>query len=138
MKIFKWCPQEIAEGCYLEEEHSHICITTPGYREIKPACGKQVLNLAFYDLDPASLKKRNAPENLISGCFREQHAHQIATFTKGGDFVVVNCEAGISRSPGVVLALRRFYGGDTEEPFRRAHPNAHVTSILSRVLLGQD
>ena len=148
MRSFEWCPQEIAEGCAAVVAHSHICITTPAYRLITPRCGRTTLNLVFYDLDPEAIRRTNAyaddPEQgqlVIDGCMQESHAMAIAKFvrdTHADATVIINCEAGISRSPGVVLALRRFYGGDTEEPYKRAHPNMHVTSMLTRVLRSAD
>jgi hypothetical protein len=63
----------------------------------------------------------NAPAELHDGLFKPSQAKQIAEFVHKHDgLIVVNCEAGLSRSPGVVLALRRFFGGDTEEVFQKA------------------
>lgn len=128
--------------CYLTEPHAHIAIVTPGGRAIKPKCGMKTLNQAFHDLDPKAIRKSEAAkedpkkaEELIGNCFTEAQAKEIAAFVEPLDgLIVVNCEAGVSRSPGVVLALRRKYGGDTEECFREACPNIHVASVLGREL----
>lgn len=143
-RAFRWCPQEGAEGCALTGDHVHICIGTPGTKKAwVPPCRKTTLRIFFHDLDPAAIRRSSAyekgpdkGEELIAGCLTEEQAQQIAAFVQATapDDVIVNCEAGISRSPGVVLALRRKYGGDTEEPFRKAHPNIHVASTLGRVL----
>jgi predicted protein tyrosine phosphatase len=142
MREFRWCRQELAEGCEKVDRHVHVCICTPGGRQIYPKCGRQTLSLAFHDLDPEAIRRTMAHykdpakgQELIDNCMTEAHAKLIAEFV--GDFdltVIVNCEAGISRSPGVVLALRRKYGGDTEECYREAHPNIHVASMLGKVL----
>jgi hypothetical protein len=50
----------------------------------------------------------------------------------------VNCDAGLSRSPGVVLALRQFYGGNTQECHLKAFPNAYITSLLKQELMNRD
>ena len=144
MRNFKWCRQEVAEFCLLDEEHVHICITTPRSRAIRPRCGRTAINLFFHDLDPEAIRRTDAAirdaakaQELIDGCLTEQQAREIVAFvqaTPEDKTVLINCEAGISRSPGVVLALRRHYGGDTEEVFNRAHPNVHVTSLVTRVL----
>lgn len=142
MRNFVWCRQEIAEDCRGGDNHIHVCITTPKYRAIMPSCRLKTLNLFFHDLDPAAILRTEAfvkdpvkGQELIDGCFTEAHAKALVEFIgKSKKTVVVNCEAGISRSPGVVLALRRKFGGDTEECFKRACPNIHVASVLGQVL----
>jgi hypothetical protein len=142
MRRFVWCAQEFAEFCHVTVDHIHVCITTPKYRAIRPGCGKDALNLSFHDLDPAAIRRTAAFEKdsvrgqeLIDGCFTESHAEMLVAFVgKSKKTVVVNCEAGISRSPAVVLALRRKFGGDPEECFKRACPNIHVASVLGKVL----
>lgn len=145
MREFAWCRQEIAEDCRWGGDHVHIIIASPtAPKRIMPSCKKMALRLFFYDLDPEAIRRTNAFANdpakgqeLIDGCFTEEHASQIARFVAALDedeTVIVNCEAGVSRSPGVVLALRRKHGGDTEAVFRKACPNIHVASVLGRVL----
>lgn len=143
MREFTWCRQEIAEECRRHDEHVHIVITTPGYRRIMLSCRKTTLRLFFHDLDPETIRHTETfatnpakGQALIDGCFTETHAREVASFVvmTNPDHVVVNCEAGISRSAGVVLALRRKYGGDTEELYKKAHPNIHVACMLGREL----
>lgn len=144
MREFTWCRQEIAEYCLLNGDHVHISVTTPGYRVITPRCGRKTLNMLFHDLDPAAIRRTEAFEKdpkkgqeLIDGCFTEAQAADMAVYvrqTGEDETVIINCEAGISRSPGIVLAFRRRYGGDTEEVFKKACPNIHVASVLGRVL----
>lgn len=142
MRVFSWCRQELAEDCHFEGDHVHIVIASPEGRTIIPHCRKTTLRMFFYDLDPEAIKRTSAfatdpvkGQKLIDGCFTPEHATHIARFIEATqETVVVNCEAGISRSPAVVLALRRKYGGDTEECFKRACPNIHVASMLGREL----
>jgi len=142
MRNFTWRRQEIAEGCKRDDRHVHIVITSPKCREVTPRCGKPSLQLFFYDLDPEAIRRTRAAgddpvkaQELIEGCFSEAQARELAAFVEAHpEDVVANCEAGVSRSPGVVLALRRKYGGDTEEVFRKACPNIHVASVLGREL----
>lgn len=125
--------------------HVHVAIRgVESLRENMPNCTGALLEVAFQDLDPNTIRKSplyaTKPEKgdeLIETCMKEAHAVQIAAFvaaTPDDKLIVVNCAGGVSRSPGVVLALRRFYGGDTEEVFNKAHPNMHVTSLLTKVL----
>lgn len=144
MKEITWCREEVAEGCRRDGDHVHVVITSVGSRRIIPACRKTTIRMFFYDLDPDAIRRTNAyAENpdkgkeLVDGCFTQEHARQLVWFLntvpEEAD-VVVNCEAGVSRSPAIVLALRRKYGGDTEDVFRRACPNIHVASVLGREL----
>lgn len=144
MRKFVWCRQEVGENCTFDKEHFHVCIATPGGRDITPHCGSKSLNLFFCDLDPEAIRRTEAyakdpayGEDIIKDCLTEDQARSIVAFVKATSdnaIFVVNCEAGISRSAGVVLAMRRFYGGDTEEIFQKAHPNVHVSSMVGRFL----
>lgn len=136
MKIFKWCPEIALKRCleWFEPNHVHICIRSLGREVVKPNCDGQAMFLAFHDIGD------NAPEEYKDGLFTEAHAKSIVEFvnsTPNEKLIVVNCEAGISRSAGVVLAMRRHFGGDTEEVYKKAMPNILVTSLVSRVLGGQ-
>lgn len=142
---FIWGPQEILQHCvdYFARPHAHIAIRSPGTRERFPVCGDSALLLQFHDLDPAAIRqtqhyKENPEEGdlLIDGCFEEEHAIQIDDFVRihMDKLIVVNCEAGISRSAGVVLALREFYLEDADEVYRKAIPNIHVATVLRKVL----
>lgn len=145
-KVFVWCREELMTDCFTfvgKIPHAHIAIRSVGSSQKPPKCGNPTLRLEFYDLDPAAIIRTNAfadnpakGREIIDGCFKEGHAEEIASFieTTRRRLFVVNCEAGISRSPGVVLALRRHYGGDVNEPFEKAVPNIHVASLLGQVL----
>ena len=144
MRNFVWCRQEVAENCERKEDHSHVIITAPGNRRIIPHCRQVTLRLFFLDLDPEAIRRTEAfkgnptrGRELIAQCFTEEHATHIVKFimmTKPSETVIVNCEAGISRSAGIVLAFRRFQEQDTDDVFAKAHPNIHVASTLGRKL----
>lgn len=143
MREFDWCREEVARDCLRTKGHVHVCITSPKYPGVVPRCGRPYLALTFYDLDPEAIRRSyqgseetERAKELIAGCFTEAHAEEMVRFVEKHpeEDVVVNCEAGVSRSPGVVLAFRRKYGGDTEDVFKRACPNIHVASLLGRLL----
>lgn len=129
---------------FFPEPHSHICIRTNGAEIKMPQCNSPVLYLEFVDLDPDAIRRTQAfarnpakGQQVIDDCLNEKQALLIVEFvehTPDERMIVVNCEAGVSRSPGVVLALRRHYGGSTEEVFEKAVPNIHVTSMVTRAL----
>lgn len=130
-RYFVWCSEREALACSMTVEHAHIVIRNPGESRKVPPCGRTVLTMAFMDLGD------NAPEQFKSQLFTPEQAKHIVSFVESNEVpIVVNCSAGVCRSPGVVLALRRHYGGDQEEVFRLALPNIFVTSILTRALKG--
>jgi predicted protein tyrosine phosphatase len=143
MKEFKWCPKEGIKTCAIQIPHSHVCIRSIGAPITVPECGNQALYLTFHDLEPKKIRATNAyakdktkGEEIINGCFTEEQAELIVEFVKrcADELIMVNCEAGISRSPAVVLALRAYYGGDTSEVFHKACPNSHVNEVMIKVL----
>ena len=48
--------------------------------------------------------------------------------------VIVHCDAGVSRSPAVALALGRWLGADTRELSARYRPNPHVLETMERAI----
>jgi len=131
MREFKWCPAIAIKKCrgFFPVPHVHICISSVKSETTEPECGGPAIFLKFDDASDKSPK--------YDKLFDETMARRIADYVAAvsvDQLIVVNCEGGTSRSPGVVLALRRHYGGDTEEVFQRACPNIFVTSILSKVL----
>jgi predicted protein tyrosine phosphatase len=114
-----------------------------GAEIVTPQCGNPALYLGFHDLDPEAIRRTphyaDDPvkgEGFIRGCLTDEQATLMAEFAhyRPDELIIVNCEAGISRSPGSVLAFRRFYGGDVDEPYQKAIPNIHVASVLGRAL----
>lgn len=45
-------------------------------------------------------------------------------------FLVVQCEAGISRSAGVAAAIIKYYNNDDSEIFKQYHPNTHCYKLV--------
>lgn len=108
---------------WLEDSHIHISIRDVNRSMKMPDCESPALMLAFHDLG------EDAPENLKSGLFNDEQANMIVAFVKdcNPEFtILVNCEAGISRSAAVAAALSKFFNGDDSEMFKRAVPNMFV------------
>jgi protein-tyrosine phosphatase len=79
--------------------------------------------LAFHDLG------ENAPPEYQNGLFTDEQAAQIVAFVKASDpttTILVNCEAGVSRSAAVAAALAKFFNGDDSLMFKKACPNMFV------------
>jgi predicted protein tyrosine phosphatase len=49
--------------------------------------------------------------------------------------VVLHCDAGVSRSPGVAIALARLAGVDESALAKRYRPNAHVITTMARAAI---
>lgn len=87
-----------------------------------------VLRLTFFDSDlPLDVE---GPD----GLFSQSDARQIWDFVLNHRerirCIVLHCNAGLSRSPGVAAALSNVLTGDDAELFRRFHPNRRVYRTL--------
>ncbi len=85
---------------------------------------KGLLQLAFADTaDPDR-----------SDSFTSSHAAELLDFVKKVwdrvDALLIHCEAGLSRSPGVAAALSRIYYGDDGPWFEYDFPNTLVYHLL--------
>lgn len=112
-------------GDMLYSPHILISIRTPGQEYYKPMDNKNrldMLTLIFHDVDVAHDGMRSL--------FNEAQAKRILDFVNKWkdriDEIVVNCNAGFSRSPGVAAALSIILNGDDEEYFRKYSPNRLV------------
>ena len=79
-----------------------------------------------------SISERDEPSDVL---FAEDHARAIREFLDSwpnAKRVVVHCNAGVSRSPGVALGLCDLRGWATAA-LERSHPgwNRHVRSVLA-------
>lgn len=111
--------------------HVVISITTSPHDEARipetPAF-RGILRLAFFDSDLPP--EEEGPEGLFAAAdarriwdFVLAHRAQVAC-------VVLHCNAGLSRSPGVAAALARALDGEDAEFFARYKPNSRVYRIL--------
>ena len=84
-----------------------------------------ILYLEFHDFDNLSL---NYPGHIK--VFSKQDAKKILNFVKKYkekiDLIVCQCEAGISRSAGVIGALSKIFNGDDTRIFKEYLPNMLV------------
>lgn len=113
-----------------EEPHVVISITTTedDVANLPDAPSRLgVLRLSFPDADAAVAVSE---ERLFS----EAHADRIWDFFDAHrdaiECVVLHCDAGLSRSPGVAAAIARVELGDDAHFFRRYHPNMRVYRTL--------
>jgi len=112
-----------------------ISIRDPGKELARIKSGwHDVLFLAFHDIDAKDdgREVRSFGEPYILQAMRREQAQDVLNFVRRNHDrrIYVNCEAGISRSAGVVAWLVENWGYKSPE---RGLPNIHVLSLLRRV-----
>lgn len=114
-----------------EAPHVVISITTSPLDEAKipatPAC-LGILRLAFFDSDLPP--EEEGPEGLFSPADARKIWDFVLAHRAEARCVVLHCNAGVSRSPGVAAALARVLRGDDAEFFTRYKPNTRVHRLL--------
>lgn len=128
MRTFLYCREELGMDCkkWVSSPHSHICVRSPGASPKKPVCGSDAILQSFWDLD-----KVVPDDPRFSRLFSIEDAKEIVNFVRvRSGLFIVNCEAGVSRSPAIVMALRQHYGGDVEDVRHRTSPNCRVLDLL--------
>jgi hypothetical protein len=113
--------------------HANISIRSPGMISISlplHAQRQDELFLKFHDVDDRH-KEQLMPSNLVY--FDNEMAKQIKAFLEKNilvDTLIVNCEAGISRSAGVAAAISKHLTGDDSFFFKNYLPNRLVYRLL--------
>lgn len=110
-----------------DQPHVVISITTTADDQARipqgPMC-REILRLSFPDVD--SVIEGYSESDL----FAADDAARVWALVLGlGDEitrVVLHCDAGMSRSPGMAAALSKVLNGDDTEFFRRYRPNMRV------------
>jgi len=104
-----------------------ISIASPGRDHPKVPGGWRTLQLKFHDLDEVRIKG----DVIIN----EWHAVNILKYldTTQPEEIVINCEAGISRSAGVAVALEEILNGNNKAFKKYPNHNRRVTSTILRV-----
>jgi predicted protein tyrosine phosphatase len=144
MEFFVYSIQAIEAIHPHEEPNVIISIRTPGAPMARIRRGPQtrdILFMAFPDLDenyralPAGEKRYND-----GALFDEDDAKEILAFVdlhkNHIESIIVHCEGGMSRSPGVAAALSKLLTGDDTRFFKSKTPNMLVYSTLIKVGLG--
>lgn len=126
----------------LEPTDIAISITSPNWLHpnvLKTLPSSRVLFLTFYDINPYNVD----PQHLVpyqEGLMTDAHAAEILTFMDKSAQLsdvtrcIVQCEAGISRSPAVALALSIIFG--CEPSPHRIHRDhmAYNEYVLMKIL----
>lgn len=118
-----------------DKPHIVISIKTPGANkaDIKPnfACLDKLF-LEFQDIDLAKCDKYiDCPE---LHPFNKKQAVEIIEFInfhlENIEGLIVNCEAGVSRSPAIAAAIALLLGQDNQIYFKKYLPNMYVYRTL--------
>lgn len=111
--------------------HVVVSITTSPFDEARipssPHC-LGILRLAFFDSDlPA---EEDGPDGLFSRDDARQIWRFVLPLREKLNCIVLHCNAGVSRSPGVAAALSNVLCGDDQAFFERYRPNQRVYLLL--------
>lgn len=119
-------------GVALEEDYVMISISCPNDPAKIPDrenC-KEILRLEFDDIDAS----KSLMGDLKCKLFSQEDAQNIlAFFNRYKDvykYMIIHCDAGISRSPAVAAALTKIQDKTDFDFFTRYHPNRRVYSML--------
>ena len=97
---------------------------------------KDILFLNFNDTDS---------KDLVSGCINDEDAENIKQFIlkytedDSIDLIIVNCEAGVSRSTGVAAAIMKYLWNDDSEVFNNSKYNPNMLcyrTVLDKLMEG--
>ena len=101
---------------------------------------KEVLRLSFHDADTEWWDDigKEMPEKYT--IMSDEDGKQVAAFVekhKDVDLLIVQCDAGISRSSGMAAAILQHLTGDDSQIFQnpRFHPNRLVNRITREALM---
>lgn len=130
---------------YIPSSHfSVISITDPDEPLVRLPSNSvfsPVLRLKFHDTDKEKDEWINRFNKLetIYGITNIQ-AYEISEFVKenwnSSDYMIVQCEAGISRSAGVAAAIAKWAFGDDVFYFKKYIPNRRCYNMVLRELIG--
>ena len=118
------------------EKRNHIVITISDrdkenlYLPISGTC-KAVLPLKFDDTDSCG---QNRNPMFVSDA--QKIARFVNLWKNGVDTIIVNCEAGQSRSAGVAAAILKYFNGDDWQIFdnKRYTPNMRCYRLVLQAL----
>jgi predicted protein tyrosine phosphatase len=123
----------IESGVLVRSTYVVISIHDPDREKpkVKQQAGlRAVLQLEFHDAAPSDRETLDPGVVVMSADqarqiwrFIDQHKDEVGA-------VVVQCEAGMSRSPAVAAALCASLGGDEAQFFRTLQPNEHVYRLV--------
>jgi hypothetical protein len=122
------------EAQLYEPSGREVCISVTGPSKRLPDLSARflaVLRISFSDIT----EPIDHPDYLL---FNPQHAEEIVNFARqwaGVDCIVIHCHAGMSRSPGIAMALCELFGFRSATTWERSHPmwNKWVRGELVRV-----
>src|SRR3972149_909154 len=132
---FKTFSRELIESWIPEENCAIISISDPDSEPVILNVNKfvkGVLRLSFHDLDKIPDYILETAEELGLILFSKNHADRVLNFVLPKvseiSMIACNCEAGVSRSRGIIAALSTIITGDDKQVFRRGNPTMRVRS----------
>lgn len=125
-----------ARRCSHDEPYAFISITDPGVthpRLLSSSHCRGILRLLFSDVDER-VAKIKGPSSYFAA-FTEEMAREVVSFVRAQieervGLIVVNCEAGMSRSAGIASAISQFYNRDEFFFLSHYRPNTFVRGLV--------
>jgi predicted protein tyrosine phosphatase len=145
--IIRVLSQEMAENYAHDQPHVFVSIISPGGEKVALPNNEgrlAVVRLCFHDVDQGDphcvATSFLAHHDIEAVPARREDASlvKVAVEANPGADILVNCEAGISRSAGVAAAISKALTGDDERYFRRYRPNMHVYRLFYREFAGAE
>jgi predicted protein tyrosine phosphatase len=135
-KIVVFSRLELESSPPQDVPHVVVSISCPGDRKTLVSVNEhtlKVLHLAFHDLGDEAMAHVDIRDQYEAACFSPADARKILALVKTypeAQRIVVQCDAGLSRSPGVAAALSKILEGDDSYFFKRYMPNSRVYRTL--------
>lgn len=136
---FPVCSRKRAAAFTCDEPWACISIATheDTWPELSADNRVGLLRLSFHDI---GLSTAANDKECIYRLFSMDQAREVLDFVeqmrevKGVETIMVHCEGGVSRSPGIAAALSKIYNGDDMMYFQRPYtPNSFVYNRILEV-----
>ena len=128
--VIKDAPYAVISICCYEEEFANLNI-----HEMNPHC-MDILKIRFDDIvykDESTLKKEGKKYKLFTTSDAEEILSFFYSIKDRIGTILINCDAGISRSSAVTASLLKIYKDDDSEIYNS--PKYRPNSLIYRTLL---
>ena len=133
MQIIVSDRRSIEDGIAVRRPYILISIRNPDSSKAvipKDEMRRAILHLAFQDIEPMDTSSLPAFVKPITAAQAGEIWRFVLGRPAGVQTLVVHCELGVSRSPGVAAGVCQGLGGDATPYFRDYMPNRYVYGVV--------
>lgn len=137
LKIIVSNREDVEAGLLVRSSYALISIRDPDKRPVrfkKPSALLAAIELTFHDAEPASNLATPSHIALMTTEDGQRIAQFLSRWRSRAGALVVHCEQGMSRSPGVALAIAEYLGQDTKWIRQAYQPNEYVRGLVADAL----